>query len=415
MTNRLALIGLMLAVLCGAALRFVWADDMEYKGDEQWTFRQTQEVLAGEPPRFGMRTSLGFVNPALSIWVFAAPVFLFEIRDPLVLVRVVQISSAAAILLLLWFAWQMVPREEVEPWLWGAALASVNPFAVMFGRKIWAQSVLPLFLVLMLIGWWRRDRWYAAFLWGLFGALSGQIHLAAFFLFGGFLVWTGLFNRRGPRWMWCAAGAAGGILPMLPWINYVLIERHFQIEQAIAPRRLLDFDFWKLWVTESLGLGLQYSIGDYYTRFLGYPLLGGHRTWTALLAELLSAAAGLAICARGIWHRLLDGRLHDLLPGTRSRTSFALGAAFWGFGLVLSLPGLPIHRFYLISAFPLTFIWLPWLALDRRDDRALALSRRLLLALWVAQLVLTMLFLYYIHVNGGARGEDYGVVYRLQQ
>jgi hypothetical protein len=415
--NRLALIGLMVAVLCGAALRLVWVDDMEYKGDEQWTFKQTQEALAGEPPRFGMSTSLGFVNPPLSLWVFAAPAVVFKIRDPLVLVRVVHVGSVAAILLLLWFAWWMVPPGEVEPWLWGTALASVNPFVVMFGRKIWAQSMLPLFLVLMLIGWWRRERWYGAFLWGLCGALIGQIHLAAFLSFGGFLLWAGLFDRRGARWWWCGAGIVVGMLPMLPWINYVFIEQHMQIGQAIDPRRLLDFDFWRYWMTEPMGVGLQYSLGDYYPRFLGYPLIGGHRTWLVLLVQVVSGATGLAICLRGVWRRLVNGRLSDLVPGRATPTSFTLGAAFWGFGLMLSLPGVPIHRFYLIAAFPLTFVWLAWLALPEpgSDNRSLTLDRRLLLTLVCAELLLTMLFLFYIHVNGGARGEDYGVVYRLQQ
>ncbi len=42
------------------------------------------------------------------------------------------------------------------------------------------------------------------------------------------------------------------------------------------------------------------------------------------------------------------------------------------------------------------------------------LSIWLLIAMWCAQVVVTAAFLYYIHVNCGAPGADYGVAFGCQ-
>src|SRR5262249_35004334 len=158
-------------------LRLVWAEDIEYKGDEYWTFQRTQAVGRTEPfPWVGMPTSAGFVNPGMSAWVFLALGKLAAAQSPPDLARAVQGLNVRALVLLVGFALRVVPREEREFWLWGAALAAVNPVAVLFHRKIWPPSVLPLFTLVLLAGWWRRERRWGAFTWGLVGALVGQIH-----------------------------------------------------------------------------------------------------------------------------------------------------------------------------------------------------------------------------------------------
>src|SRR5437868_8153218 len=59
------------ALVLGAFLRFAWLADMEYKGDERWTFERTQHVPGVDPwPALGMPSSVGLLNPGLSLWVF---------------------------------------------------------------------------------------------------------------------------------------------------------------------------------------------------------------------------------------------------------------------------------------------------------------------------------------------------------
>ena len=68
---RLAWWTLALALICGGILRSVWIEDMEWKDDEQWSYRMSQEVGRTRPwPWVGMPTSLGFPNPGLSVWLF---------------------------------------------------------------------------------------------------------------------------------------------------------------------------------------------------------------------------------------------------------------------------------------------------------------------------------------------------------
>jgi len=75
-------------------------------------------------------------------------------------------------------------------------------------------------------------------------------------------------------------------------------------------------------------------------------------------------------------------------------TLFTLRAAFWGAGLAFTLPGLLIARHYLIITFPLTFVWVGWLALSSPSRNV---DRVLLLGLCAAQFLLSALFFCYNH------------------
>ena len=71
-----------------------------------------------------------------------------------------------------------------------------------------------------------------------------------------------------------------------------------------------------------------------------------------------------------------------------------------------------MQRHYLAVAFPLTFVWLARLALPATAARpALKVGRSALLALCLAQAVLTASFLDYVHVNHGTRQGDFGTTY----
>jgi len=115
-------IGLAGALILGAVLRLVWVMDMEYKGDEAWTFDRTQRVGRTEPfPWLGMDSSVKVSNPGMNVWVFLLLAKLFSARDPTTLARAVQLLNVSAIVLLVIFAFRMVLKEEREPWLWAAA------------------------------------------------------------------------------------------------------------------------------------------------------------------------------------------------------------------------------------------------------------------------------------------------------
>src|SRR5439155_18272498 len=164
--KRFWLAGLVAALILGAVLRLVWVNDIEFKADEAWTFQQAREAARSGPfPWLGMPCSAGFRNPGMSIWVFLLFSKVVGVDEPTNLARAVQILSIVAIMFLVIFAWRWIGVDEREPWLWAAALVSLNPVAVVFHRKIWPPSVLPIFSLAMLAGWWRREHWWGAFVW----------------------------------------------------------------------------------------------------------------------------------------------------------------------------------------------------------------------------------------------------------
>src|SRR6185312_8715806 len=86
--HKFLLIGLALAVLVGAALRFTWNEDMEFKGDESWLFQRAMNVGRTEPwPELGQVSGVGLRNPGLSVWLFAAIDRVFDASTPLQLDR----------------------------------------------------------------------------------------------------------------------------------------------------------------------------------------------------------------------------------------------------------------------------------------------------------------------------------------
>jgi hypothetical protein len=417
-TKRLWAIGLAAAVVLGAVLRLAWVMDMEYKGDEAWTFDRAQQVGRTEPFLWlGMRSSTAIRNPGMSLWIFVLLSRLFAAHDPPALARAVQLVNVLAILLLLVFTMRWIDGEEREPWLWAVALISVNPLAVLFQRKIWPPSVLPIFTVLFVMGWWNRQRQLGSFLWGLVGAWLGQIHMSGFFCAGGFLAWAVFFDPKRAAWRSWLCGSCLGAVALIPWLQYVapVLGARRLTTFTWAPR--FEFKFWTYWATEPIGLSLGYSLGPQFGEFLGYPLISGRPTYLALLLHVVISAAGVLILARAarqVWRE--RDRWRDLWMGKQSPTTFTLSAAFWGCGILLTASSLKIHRHYMAVTVPLECVWLAWMALTSppRPSRLLPSGRALLVALCVSQAALSATFLEYIHINRGAVLGDYGVSYGAQ-
>ncbi|HYT87533.1 MAG TPA: hypothetical protein VEL76_02335, partial [Gemmataceae bacterium] len=395
--------GLIAAILAGVVLRLLWVEDMEFKGDELWNFECTQHMGRDQPvPWLGPPTSFEIRHPAGTVWIVVALGRLFHVQEPTDLCRSVQILNIAAIFLLLGFALWAVPRGEREPWLWAAALGSVNPVAVLFHRKIWQPCMLPFFVMVLLICWWYRHRRAGAFCWGLLGGFLGFLYPAGMFLAAGFALWALLFDRRNVRWRWWLPGSALGALPLLPWFHYVLTE---VAANPISQRRwthVLEFKFWMRWLTEPFGLSLDYALGDDFDDFLAYPLVSGQPTYLigALHVVLLVGVLTLVgwLCVR-LWRERANWG--NLWIGRESRTALTQNACLWGFGLVFTLSLLPVHRHYMIITFPLMFLWLARVTLAPRwrDGSEWISGRGFLAAVWVAQLLISIGFLCYIHVN----------------
>ncbi|HXX67845.1 MAG TPA: hypothetical protein VEK07_11715 [Polyangiaceae bacterium] len=405
------------AIVVGALLRFGWLSDMEYKGDERWSFDRSQRVGSAEPwPALGMPSSVGLCNPGLSVWVFVVLARIFGAHHPVALDRAVVACDVSAFVLLFAFVVRGMPSHEGEPWLWGLALAAVNPIAVLLERKIWAQSVLPIFCAAFLIGWLRRDRWWGALSWGVVGALLGQIHMGGFFFAAGFVVWelcAGRFRtdrRKSTRWVPWLAGTTLGVVPFVPWLGYALRAHHRAA--MFAWSEIESLRFYRLWLSDTFGLGLDYSLGGQYLDFLRYPIFGSGDTYPALYLQGLSFSVGVYVAASAggrLWACRGRWRQAPSVLRTASEAAFTGGAALVGYGLLLTATGLYVWRHYLIVTFPLEWTTLACVALA-----SVRRPRRWLAALWTAQLALSLTFLGYIHEHHGAVQGDYGRAFQWQ-
>lgn len=414
----LAAAAVVVFVSAGALLRLFWAADMEYKGDERWTFERTQRVGRTEPlPWLGMQTSCEALHPGGTVWTFVALAKVLRVEHPVQLARACQLLNIVAILLLVAFAITAVASEEREAWLWAVALGAVNPVAVLNQRKIWPPSVIPVFTALFVIFWWHRERRWGAFGWGLIGALLGFLYPAAMFLAAGFALWAALFDRRRVAWRWWLPGSILGALPLLPWFQYVFTQ--YGVER-ISQRHWSHFFHGKLfarWLAEPFGFGLHDALGKDTRDFLRYPLLNGQPTYLVAILCMLLLVAGavlLGATACALWRR--RQRWADLAIGRQSATAFTHNACLLGFGLVFALTLLPSHRHYLIITFPMMFLWVAHVALLHRRTLVgpLTWGRSYLGIVWLAQFLVSASFLHYVHVNPRAIRGDYGVPYAAQ-
>ncbi|MBI2711849.1 MAG: hypothetical protein HYX41_03140 [Bdellovibrio sp.] len=414
-SNRGWLLFLFISLSLGALLRLIWGLDIEYKYDEQFMFEQSQTREFWEAWfHSGMLAGVQIPNPGLSIAVFVALAKIFGATTPPELAQAVQILNTLALFFLAWFAFSQVEKQVRESWLWGTALVCVSPIAVLLQRKIWAQSVLPLFCMTLIFGWhWRNKRW-GAFLWGVIGALVGQIHLSGFFVAFAVFVWT--WAKKYPvRWKYWLVGSVLGALPLIPWAFEILSQGKLRSIPAsgLDIRNLVEC-FWEYWATDSLGVGLSYSLHkNEFFQFWKYPYFFNSPTFLVGIAHLILIGMGLKIFFTSLKDFFVqvkskNKRTQLFLGPDQPSTSTLEKASFWGFGPLLHLTGVRVTRHYLIMTFPLEWVWLARLALAR--DK----TRKLLPWIWGLQLFVSALFLYYIHINHGALTGDFGPSYRYQ-
>lgn len=347
------------AVICGIALRLIWPEDIEYKGDERWIVENVAALLAGGPWQWvGMSTSIGSLNPGLSLWVFAGLAYVSGAQTAPELARAVQWLNSLGLLAFIAFAWLAVPREARERWLWAGALWAVNPLAIIFERKIWPPSVFPLASVALIACWWYRRHLAASLLCGLLCALMAQVHLGVVFLAAALFAWTWLYDGASFRWGAWLVGGALGSLPALPWL-LATIQRSTDL--ALSWRFPLPHFFIR-WVLQPFGFGAEYTLGrHHFLDYLSSPWIAGWPTYAMALAYAVLAALFLVVVLRAI-RTFIAARW----PGARAvligdtPEAVLVNAALWGYGgllTLITLIGPRSHRHYLIVVVPVMALW----------------------------------------------------------
>ena len=389
----------LLALGIGAGLRLAWPADIEFKADEIWIYEHARSLVQGAPwPWSGMPTSIGPPFPGLSLWVFGLLARLSGATTPPELARAVQVWNIVALVALAVFARYVVDKRDRESWLWATALWAVNPVSIILERKIWLPSVLPLPSVIFIIAWWHRRHPAAAFAWGLVGALMSQIHIAVSYLVVAVAVWTWIYDRKTVSWKGWLAGSVIGSLSAIPWL--VGFTGTLGAE-AGSKWRFPNFTFYLRWVTQPFGFGVSHSLGRSGTiNYLHGPWLAGEPTYFmgfvfAVLVSLLTVTLLRAFRRAASSPPAIRG----LLLGT-DPAQVLINAAFWGYGLALSLltiGRLDSARHYLIVVMPLMALWASRLVLYGDGTATRRSARAILTALCIACATAATGCLYYIH------------------
>src|SRR5262245_31506579 len=141
-----------LALLAGW-LRLRHLDLIEFKLDEATEVDLARRVLDGNFLTVGIRSSVGAYNPPLFVYLTTVPLALWD--DPRAATASVGVLAVVAVAVT-YFA--LRPRFGALVAIGAAALFATAPWSVLYGRKLWPQSVLPLVA--------------AALLWSMFVVLE---------------------------------------------------------------------------------------------------------------------------------------------------------------------------------------------------------------------------------------------------
>ena len=214
----------MLPVAVGllAAMPRLWAIDLApLRYDDVDVLSRAREVVAGALTATGPMTSWGIPDPPASVYLAVVPVALS--RSPAVAAAWFALLNVLAVVLT-----YLLARRFFGP---GVALAAgvlfaVNPWAVYFSRRSWAE-ITPLFTVVALgsalaVVACRRSRWAVPFFVAL--ALQVQMRVLALIYAPAALLSLVAFPLRwGIRWP--LLGAALGALLSLPYAAWVVMHR----------------------------------------------------------------------------------------------------------------------------------------------------------------------------------------------
>lgn len=168
-------------LLIAAALRMGQPGITEFKRDEANLAHLALDIVHGRDfPLLGIDSSVGIRNAPWNIYVLIPPFLLTS--NPLPATLYVGLLNVIAVLLLYLLARRYYGSIAA---ITAALLYAVSPWAVIFSRKIWAQDLLPVFVLMTiatgLIGFVEGKRWAQRLHLPLL-AITGQIHYGAFVL-----------------------------------------------------------------------------------------------------------------------------------------------------------------------------------------------------------------------------------------
>ncbi len=198
-----------------AILRLGLPGVVEFKRDEATLSRLALDLAQGEHfPWLGIGSSVGFPNSPINVYIFALPYLISD--NPLITTLFVGFLNIVAVALL----WKMARRYfGPQAALVSGILYAVSPWAALYSRKIWAQDILPPFVIATvfsaLLGFVERKRWAQLIHLPLL-AITVQVHFGAVVLVPLTAIIALLHRQNWRREWWLSIGAA--ILMGMPYV-----------------------------------------------------------------------------------------------------------------------------------------------------------------------------------------------------
>ena len=301
----------LLIILLAAFLRLAEPDLVEFKYDEAHTLTVAAQVAQGQTlPRVSGETSWGVERPAFSFYLFAVPTAVG--RNPALSVLFSGLLGVLAV--------ASTYRLAAEFFDWPTALAAallyaVNPWCILYERKLWAHP-LPLLSVLILYFSYRlvvKRQPQAALPLLLTLGVQGQTHVLAW-LYLPFVFLLLLFTWRRWRPLPTLLGAGGWVLLTLPYAAYLWPQRADVWarlnEEVLSQPAQVDAAALRQALHLAAGTRIQELLSpEGALRFLPY------RTWLTWSGTLMAALllAGLAYALWSCVRAPGEGERHALL------------------------------------------------------------------------------------------------------
>jgi 4-amino-4-deoxy-L-arabinose transferase-like glycosyltransferase len=398
----------------------------EFKFDEATAVALARRVLDGDLVTAGLTSSIGAENPPLFVYLTAIPLVARD--DPLAATAFVGGLGTAAVILTYVV---LRPRLGALVALGAAALFATSPWAVLYGRKLWGQSLLPLVAVMLLwslLAVLERSRTRAVAFVPVLLCVAFQLNFSAFVLVLPAATVL-LYRVTTLHWRWLGAGVVGAVVLLSPWLYHEATSGFDDVSVLLPGGRAVNPPAGGPSAVEAirhtvhlLGLGnWEYVSADSLPSFVddAGPVVWKGARGASILAALLFAVGVItcAVCVTRSARRIRRWPWVDL--GRAGATRALLLIWLVGVWIVYATPATDrLYPHYLIVTFPVSFVvqavgLADLTATFRRGFRTVAMIAAVgcLGMVVVANAAFTLSFHRFLDRTGGTAG-DYGVVYR---
>ena len=412
---------IVLAVILGLAawLRLRDVGLMEFKYDEAQAIELARWLLDGSVPSVGLTSSVGAANPPLFVYLTAIPLVAWD--DPRAATLFVGLLAVAAVAM----TWVVVrPRFGLLAAATSSLLLATAPWAVLAGRKIWAQNMLPpvtvgllwaLFLVL------ERTRTRAVVLVPVLVCAAFQLNFSSAPLVVPAALVLG-YRAREINWRAFTIGVGAALAFLSPWLFHESGNGFDDLAKLATEGRsgggsstpgAGTVEAFRQTVDLMGALNWGYLLGPSQAAFTADAGAIDDVARVASLAVAALLVAGLATCIVRIARS--TRRVHGppwvaLDDDAARRATLLLWLACLWLAYVVSATG-RVFPHYLLVGYPISFLvaalGLSDLAASARLRAVAAAGVVTVAAVYVA---FTLSFHHFVGEHGGTAG-DYGVIY----